>query len=270
MLAEGRALARESYHMGSRMAAGFAEIGITPPVGIDLAGYHRPGPSQGLLDRLCAVALVIESGPRESDTCRAVLVSVDNVGMLVEPIRQARQGIAHDLGIPEAQVMVLLTHTHSGPDADSTNPLSVTYRQTLLSRLREVARRAARNLRPATVARGVTDARIGVNRRERGPDGRARMGTNASGPVDDRIGVLEFVDARTGSPLGLLLSCTAHANVLKSDNTLISGDFPAWVRRHLGEVLGCPILMRIGAAGDVNPPTYLRKKVLEGESMPQN
>ena len=78
------------------------------------------------------------------------------------------------------------------------------------------------------------------------------MGHNPDGLVDDRVGVLRVDDARSGSHIGLLVVCTAHANVLKEDNLKVSADFPGLARTRLREELECPVLFAIGAAGDVN------------------
>jgi hypothetical protein len=227
---------------------GFAEVDITPPVGIRLVGYyHRSAASQGVLDRLRAVALVMEQEGR-----RVTLVGLDHCGMLVPDVNRIRQTVAAELEVPISQVAILFTHTHAGPD-DLDESLGETYREILRSKLRLAVRMAAERVRPCRVAWGMTRGRIGINRRVLGPDGRASMGENPNGPVDDRIGVLLFLDAHTNQRLGLMVTCTAHANVLKNDNLLISGDYPGRVRRLLQEVLGCPVLVRAGSAGNVNP-----------------
>lgn len=223
------------------LQAGIATVDITPPVGIRLEAYSRPSPSTGVLDRLSAVGLALSSGG-----VRTLLLNVDNVGMLPADTRRVRELIAADLGLAAEQIMVCFTHTHSGPSTDDA-----VYLQTLAAQLREAASQAMAALRPARAGWGLTQGRIGMNRREK-VGGRAVMGSDPAGPVDDRIGLLKVEDAETGRLMGLLVTCTAHGNVLKSDNLLISGDFPAWTRRRLSTALGCPVLVRIGAAGNVN------------------
>jgi hypothetical protein len=228
--------------------AGAATIDITPPIGIGLVGYHRAGPADALLDRLYATVLVLEH-----TNARVALVNMDHAGMLVPHVTAMRQRLGSELGISPAQVMVLFTHTHSGPQADDENELARAYRLVLEANLVHAAREAARRLRPCTAAWGVTAASIGVNRRQRGPDGKARMGVNPDGPVDRRVGVLALYEAGSGRPVALLVICTAHANVLRGDSTAISADFPGVARQLLCNAAGCPILIGIGAAGNVNP-----------------
>ncbi|MER3405505.1 MAG: alkaline ceramidase, partial [Chloroflexota bacterium] len=227
--------------------AGAATIDITPPVGTGLVGYHRAGPAIALLDRLYATVLVLEHA-----NSRVALVNIDHAGMLVPHVTAMRQRLGSELGIPPAHVMVLFTHTHSGPQADDENELARAYRLTLEANLIAATREAARRLRPCTAAWGVTAASIGVNRRQRGPGGKVRMGINPHGPVDRRVGVLALYEAGSGYPVALAVICTAHANVLRGDSAAISADFPGVARRLLRGATGCPILIGIGAAGNVN------------------
>jgi hypothetical protein len=226
--------------------AGVATVDITPPVGITLAAYHRPSPSDGLLDRLSATAITF------GDTPDAVIVGVDNVGLLVPYVTQVREEIARALGISRERVMITCTHTHSGPPGESADEVSANYLSMLRLHLVDVARQAFAGRRAARVATGVTTANIGVNRRERGPDGRAVMGTNPDGPVDKRVGILSLHDAVTDKRLGVLVVATAHGNVLKAENNRISGDYTSWTRELLMKSLDCPILIANGSAGDIN------------------
>lgn len=78
------------------------------------------------------------------------------------------------------------------------------------------------------------------------------MGTRVDGPLDPRVGVLTVASA-AGDPIAVVVRYSAHANVLKSDNRLISADWPGAVRRAVAPEVGCPVLVVNGSAGDVNP-----------------
>ena len=227
--------------------AGSATIYITPPVGIELVAYHRPEPAQGVLDHLVATAIYLQH-----DGKRCLLISVEHIGLLVRHVDHIRAAIAADLNLTPTQIMICFTHTHSGPDADADTPIEAAYRQTLIGKLREVAQQAMNNSQPCTVGWNVTHAQIGVNRREHLPGGTARHGVNPDGPVDDRIGILSIHQQATGERLAVVVICTAHANVLKSDNLLISGDYPGWTRSQLTATLNCPVAILLGSSGDCN------------------
>jgi len=60
------------------LKAGFAQIAITPPVGVELAGWAF-GPSAGVLEELHAQAAVLESGQT-----RGVIITADLLKGLFE------------------------------------------------------------------------------------------------------------------------------------------------------------------------------------------
>src|ERR1043166_7534599 len=67
---------------------GVAQIDITPPMGIPLAGYYHERGADGVLDPLFSKALVIESGGQ-----RAALVVLDLISIRREITDQARAAI---------------------------------------------------------------------------------------------------------------------------------------------------------------------------------
>jgi hypothetical protein len=211
----------------NRVGVGLADI--TPPAGIELAGYGRDAPSTGVLDRLSAISLHVSDGERAVS-----ITAIDLAGLDVAMATAVRTEIAARLGLERAAVMLCATHTHSGPFFVPRDPLTAAYLDDLHERLVEVATRAAADPVPCTVSSGVTEAAIGVNRR------------SPEGAVDRRIGTLAFEAG--GEPLAMLVVATAHANALLDRLDLVSADFPGAARRRLG----CPAAVVIGAAGDVN------------------
>ncbi len=90
--------------------AGAAQVVITPPVGVALAGYFTPRKSIGVHDDLYARALVLENG----ESCIA-LVSCDLKSIKAATVREIRRGVEAECGIAPEQVMVCCSHTHTGP-----------------------------------------------------------------------------------------------------------------------------------------------------------
>ena len=228
--------------------AGFATEDITPEPGISLFGYHRPFPSSAVLDRLEVVATVLEAA---GDL--VVVITVDNVGMLVKDVDMVRRVVAAEMDVPCSSVMVLFTHTHSAPDASGSTPELMAHGQRVREAMVATARAAGQRLRPAAIAWGETRAPFAVNRRATGPGGKAVLGVNTSGPVDTRIGLLRIDDERAYHMTGLLVICGSHGNVLKGDSSWISGDYQGWLRKVLREGLGCTVAVGTGCAGDSNP-----------------
>ena len=161
---------------------------------------------------------------------KTVFISIDNIGMLVEDTNMIRERVASRLHEPFERITVVYTHTHSGPETVGNDPLVQSYKMILVNNVVHGAVTANNNLKRCEVGWGVTTGDIGVNRRERTSDGRAKMGTNIEGVVDKRIGMLAIRDAETKELSGVLVFCTAHPNVLKGDSDELSADYPGITR----------------------------------------
>lgn len=226
---------------------GVFKVDITPPLGIDFIGYHREEGAKGILDRLYATAFVFEH-----KGAKTVMLSVDNIGLLVEDTNVIRDEIATKLHLLTEHIMVLYTHTHSGPETVSEKSLVQAYKVALIQNCVQAAIHANERLHPCCIGWGVTHGNLGVNRRELGPNGKVIMGTNFEGPVDPRIGVLAIKDAHTEKMAGIIAFCTAHPNVLRGDSYLLSADYPGRTRQLLEQIYDCPVIVVQGGTGNVN------------------
>ena len=226
---------------------GAASVDVTPSVGTTLAGYSREVGSIGVLDRLTASAFVVGDGVR-----RVCLISVDTLGLATPFADEVHFEVSETLGLPQHAVFVFATHTHSGPDCFGTDEASREYMEGLRHALLRAARTASDSLRPCRITWSQIPTSIGVNRRERTSEGSVVMGVNPDGPVDRRLGSVQFTDPETSELLATLLIATAHANVLQGDSNVVSADYPGWSRGVLEQALGCPVLVVIGSAGNVN------------------
>ena len=226
---------------------GVYKVDITPPLGIDFIGYHRPTGIRNIDERIYATAFVIESKATKS-----VIISIDNIGMLISDTNIIRDNVAKELKLPFENITVVFTHTHSGPATASKNQVVQSYKNTLITNSVKAAVHANANMQPSKVGWNVTIGEIGVNRREITPDGKVKMGINPNGVVDKRIGVLAIKHSNTGKYQGLIVFCTAHPNVLKSDSDILSADYPGLTRAILERTMQCPIIIIQGAAGNIN------------------
>ncbi|PFE21553.1 alkaline ceramidase [Bacillus anthracis] len=226
---------------------GVCKVDITPPIGIDFVGYHRETGINNIEERIYGTVFVFEK-----DEMKTVFISIDNIGMLVEDTNMIRERVASRLYVPFERITVVYTHTHSGPETVGDNPLVQSYKTILVNNVVHGAVTANKNLKRCEVGWGVTTGDIGVNRRERTTDGRAKMGTNIDGVVDKRIGMLAIRDAETKELSGIVVFCTAHPNVLKGDSDVLSADYPGMTREILEKIVNCPVMIVQGAAGNVN------------------
>ncbi|KIV60983.1 Alkaline ceramidase domain protein [Bacillus mycoides] len=220
---------------------------ITPPLGIDFIGYHRDTGINNIEEHIYGTIFVFEK-----DEVKTVFISIDNIGMLVEDTNIIRERVASELHVPFEQITVVYTHTHSGPETVGDHPLIKSYKTILLNNVVQGAITANNNMRSCEVGWDVTTGDIGVNRRERTPDGKAKMGINIEGIVDKRIGVLAMRNAESKELAGVIVFCTAHPNVLKGDSDVLSADYPGMTREILEKIVNCPVIIVQGATGNVN------------------
>lgn len=226
---------------------GTYKIDITPPIGIDFIGYHRPTGIRNIDERIYITAFVFEY--KES---KSVFLSIDNIGMLIEDTKIIRDQIALELNIPFEKITVVFTHTHSGPATASSKEVVQDYKTFLISQAIKTAVLANEYMEPSMVGWNVTLGDIGVNRREISSNGKVKMGTNKTGVVDQRVGLLAIKHPVTERLQGLIVFCTAHPNVLMGDSDRLSADYPGLTRNILQDLFLCPVIIVQGAAGNVN------------------
>ena len=214
---------------------GFAEADITPEKPAELVGFYREDNlSKGVLKPLTAQAAVWEAGER------CCLITIDSIGFTKELTNELRDRVCRILGTAMEKVMVCFSHTHSAPEADFERD----YYELVCRRVEAAVSRAAENMVPVSAGRANAEAEIGVNRRK------------ASDATDNRIGILKVCDARNGKPVLVILRVTAHCNVLKRDNLMISPDYFGDVREIAGKRFGCPVMVIQGAAGNTAPKYF--------------
>ena len=219
---------------------------INPPLGAPFIGYHREVGVASIHDSLYVTASIFESKQTTS-----IFVSIDNIGMLVADTDVIREGIANRLNVAKEQVTVVYTHTHSGPATAGDEALIVANKTILTQQAITTAVKASEAMQPVEIGWGVTQGKLGINRREK-RDGQAVMGTDPLGVTDDRIGTLLVRRADDACLVGAFVFCTAHPNVLKSDSVVLSGDYPGVARTILEQTLGCPVVIVQGATGNIN------------------
>lgn len=226
---------------------GVCKVDITPPLGIDFIGYHRETGISNIEERIYATIYVFEN-----NQTKTVFISIDNIGMLIEDTIIIREQVANELNVSFGNITVVYTHTHSGPETVGNDSLVKSYKTILITNVIKGSVIANDNMQLSEVGWNVTTGEIGVNRRERTSDGKIKMGININGVVDKRIGVLAIRNDKTKNLTGIIVFCTAHPNVLKSDSDRLSADYPGVTREILERTLNCPVAIVQGAAGNIN------------------
>ena len=94
------------------MFAGLEQISITPRPGIDMTGYiAREGPSNGVMDRLYARALMM----MDDHWGRLGIITADLIGLDAAFVKRVRRAIAEKTNLPPDRLMIACSHTHAGP-----------------------------------------------------------------------------------------------------------------------------------------------------------
>ena len=237
------------------MRAGVGRAVITPPIGIEHAGWgaqvhHR---AEGVHLDLWVTVLVVEG----EDQTFAIL-DYDLMVVTVDDSDRIRRDVAGVLGIDPANVRVSFTHTHAGPvwsdllgsrSGREGHELVPGYRETIWSQTLGATHQAKAALRPARMAAGWGESDIAVNRRLRAPTGELVVGQNPAGFADHRVMVVRFDDTEE-NPLAALVCYAAHPIILAYQNRLLSPDFPGVAKRVVEELTGAACLYLQGCAGN--------------------
>lgn len=242
--------------MQSRLLAGAYEIDITPPVGIDLAGYFNVRKADNILDNLYAKSTVLKV-----DDTEVAITSCDLCVIPRELVLRIRELASGWSGIPKDNIMVSATHTHTGPVTAGllAGEVDSGYVDLLTRKVATSIFMAKKNLREAIikVGRGKEDS-IVFNRRYLMKDG--TVVTNPSklnpdivkpaGPVDPEL-LTVLVESTEGDPIALIVNYANHIDTI--GGTGISSDYPGVMARILKRFLGdMPVLFLNGAEGDIN------------------
>ncbi len=219
-------------------------LDITPPIGGKMSGYMaRTKPSQGIHDPLEAQVLLIES-----EKTAFFLVTLDLLAVQKDFTNRLRDQVKNELGIPADCVLVVCSHTHSGPEGflpgivllqEEEDPLLF---EITLRKVVGACRWAMDLLQPVKLSFG-SDWGYGIGLNRNDPQ---------QGSVDQEVSVLR-VDNIQGIPIAVLFHYGCHPTVMGAQNTLLSADFPGAARRCLREVFPSTVFMFAnGAAGDVS------------------
>ncbi len=237
------------------LRAGVSRVDITPPLGVELWGYFdRSGPANGKLDPLFARVLVLDDG-RQS-----VAVITLDLGRSFGPpqIAWLRDKARRQHAV--AEVMLIASHTHSGPVIDDSYDDGVPeWEQRALEKIADAIGDAVSKMKTARIGVGLGQTVIGHNRRVIQSDGSVKMLWRNStgqqtGMIDPTVGVIRVDDAN-GTPMAILVNYACHPVIFGPDNLRYSADYPGAMARLVEASFDQkPICFFLqGAPGDINP-----------------
>lgn len=268
--------------------AGAATSNITPPLGLPIVGNWGTPLATHVHDDLHARCLVLDDG-----RTKLAFAVCDNVGITRPVFDEARRLVHQETGLPEDNLLMSSTHTHSATSARSKNALVpdelTEYQRFVARRIADGVRRAMNNLEPAEIGWGAVDVPSQVfNRRwylkpgtpmpnPFGGQDKVRMNPprgssdllEPAGPTDPQVSFLS-VKSKDGRPIALLANYSLHY-VGGVPQGHISADYFAVFAREIGRKLGAervdpPFvgIMSNGTSGDVNNINFREK----GKSLP--
>lgn len=253
---------------------GVAQVDITPPVGMPLAGYYSTRLATGTHDPLHAKAIALRA-----NGLTVALVACDLTNLPPEVVEQARGMI----GLPEGHVMISATHSHTAPVLRTNSsrasayggdlPVVAAYMEQLPKRIASAVQQAIEAARPAVVSWGKGhESSVAFNRRFHMQDG--SVGWNPgklnpgivrpAGPIDPDLNVVYFATT-TGQPLATYVNFALHLDTV--GGTEFSADYPFALSQLLAKVKGPMLtLFTMGTSGNVNHIDVTRKEPQKGHA----
>lgn len=231
---------------GGILKVGAARIDITPASdALPAKGYSR-----GIRDHIYVRAIVIDN----SVTSAAFIsVEIDGIGAGIIP------EISKVTGIPEENIVISPTHTHSGiqlprGNASEVDPNRLAFAKNLEKSIIESVRQAKKSLQPASFGYNTGTAYLNVNRNAIDPITRLwTQAPNYEGPSDKTVAVVTYRSAE-GEPIAVFYNYGMHANSSYMSG-ILTGDAPGEASRYIERYYDNKIVAVYSpsAQGDQNP-----------------
>lgn len=214
------------------LKAGMSRADITPPLGLELAGYpHYPRNNTGFHDPLYAACMYLNNGERE-----VAMVTLDLLFFSKKHVAAVRRLVKEKCGIDAQGIMISCSHTHSGPwaagrldieslEAGKEQPKE--YVETLISTVVDLICQAKAESFDACFTSGTAicgaESGIGGNRRMPG------------GPHDPLVSVMAVKD-EADVIRGILVNYTLHPTFIHEWSTVCTADYPCYLKLQLEEM----------------------------------
>ena len=214
------------------LKAGMSRVDITPPQGLELAGYpHYPRNNTGFHDPLYAACMYLNN-----DGVEVAMITLDLLFFSKKHVKTVRSLVEAKCGIPGGNVMVSCSHTHSGPwasgrldieslEAGKEQPHE--YVADLINKIVMIIDEAKTNAFPASFGAGTAlcgaESGIGGNRRIPG------------GPHDPLVSVMAVKDAEN-KIRGMFVNYTLHPTFIHEWSNVCTADYPCYLKLQLEEM----------------------------------
>lgn len=221
------------------MRAGLGQWELTPPMGVELAGYgyYLGRCAQSVRDPLYARALLLETADM-----RALVICCDLLGLSRQVCAEVF-AYASSLGIQEENVLIVSIHTHTGPTIkyhEGCGFVSDEYVATVAPNICKAIDAALEDADDVTSLQYLCQPFEGEHIYNR---------TIKDGPVDRLLRGFEIT--RTEKPAIAVVSAACHG-VFRGRVTAVSADFAGEICRRL-DAKGMRTIYLNGLCGDIDP-----------------
>lgn len=214
------------------LKAGIKRADITPPKGLELAGYpHYPRNNEGAHDPLYATCMYLEQGDES-----VALVSLDLLFFSKLHAKKVRKKVEEECGIKAQNIMISCSHTHSGPwasgrldieslEAGKEQPKE--YVEFLISTIVNIITKAKEEAFNAefTFGTAICGAESGVGGNRRIP----------GGPHDPSVSVIAVRDYDKNIR-GMMVNYTLHPTFIHEWSNVCTADYPCYLKLQLEEM----------------------------------
>lgn len=251
----------------SPMQVGYGRQDITPDYPIPLAGYGntRKRLSQGYVNRLYATCLAFTDKNQQT----MLVYTLDLIVVRKIWSQPVRQQVSRLTGIPEENIMLSATHTHSGPDVLGVLGPEDAYFPFYVEKLTAAALDALADRAPATAqwskvqTQGLTFVRHytmadGTVAGDNYGNFKDNPITGHTMPADEQMQVVRL--QRQDKPDIVMVNWQAHPNVASTSSTesgrllrpFLSSDFVGTCRDYIEKQTDCLFAFFQGASGNLN------------------
>ena len=235
--------------MKNKILCGYADADITPKMPLYLDGFAaRDGKSTGVRDPLYLKTLYF----KDSDDEACIVLVFDMIGFGKELSQRIKAAATEVSGVSDERVMLLATHTHSGPAAGVLFglPQCDEYWDDVISKVKEAVKMAMGAKREVGLSLDEYPISLGINRRQL-VDGKVVIGKNPEKPCDNSMRVLRFTDG--GKTVGALCNASCHPVNHGAENMRITADYPSRLHAYANGKDDLFALFTNSACGNINP-----------------
>jgi hypothetical protein len=240
----------ETWHAESSWKVGFAKVDITPDhesQDVYLAGFGFDRKATGMNDSLWARSIVLQNG-----AVTMGIVVLDLIGLFHDDVEIIRRKVYEQTDID--YLAVLTTHNHNSPDT-----MGLWGKSPIINGIDPKYQEFVRQMACMSVVQAyndLKDAQIRIAQKQ--VDGLQR---DSRIPYVYDTTVTTLVFESENEVIGSLVHWSNHPEALGGDNTIVTSDFPHYIRKYMEENLGGVCLYVNGAIGGLINP--LRIEVLK-------